>query len=202
MRDVRTQLEKHGVDAFNMSDLALARFADAVLIEADKVPKVKTTAKSAIPVDKLMSEAKKYKSAEEFVKKQEPIYHGADQRNIDALNKNGVKILSPEEKIKLPSTGGGNYGISMTTDKVTAKNYSQALGNKNIGEFYLNPKAKVKTISGYIDEVYTPAELENLAKTYDVIKSSASENEVRVLTNNGAVTKSQLTDIWNKANKK
>jgi hypothetical protein len=150
----------------------------------------------------LLIEAKKYKSAEEFVKKQEPIYHGADPRNIDALNKNGVKILSPEEKLKLPSTGGGNYGISMTTDKATARNYSQALGNKNIGEFYINPNAKVKTISGYIDDIYTPAELEKLAKNYDVIKSTASESEVRILTNNGAVTKSQLTDIWNKANKK
>ncbi len=156
------------------------------------------TSKVSPDLQPLAKEAQKYSSAEEFVKAQEPIYHGADQRNIDALNKNGVKILSSEEKVKLPSTGGGNFGISMTTDKATAQNYSGAMGNKNVGEFYLNPNAKVKTISGYIDDVYTPAQIEKLAKSFDVIKSTASENEVRILTNNGAVTKSQLTDIWNK----
>jgi hypothetical protein len=178
-------------------------------VENKGIPKTKSQlteiwnkANKNVDIEPLIQEAKKYKSAEEFVKKQELIYHGADPRNIDALNKNGVKILSPEEKLKLPSTGGGNYGISMTTDKATAQNYSQALGNKNIGEFYINPNAKVKTISGYIDDIYTPAELEKLAKIYDVIKSTASESEVRILTNNGAVTKSQLTEIWNKANKK
>jgi hypothetical protein len=221
----RQVLEKNGVDTAKMNTVELAQFTDNALSIANKKPgqsKTNQPTQNAkinaqnIPISKsipqktavgqvensLISEAKKYKSAEEFVNKQEPIYHGADPRNIDALNKNGVKILSPEEKLKLPSTGGGNYGISMTTDKATAQNYSQALGNKNIGEFYINPNAKVKTISGYIDDVYTPAELEKLAKNYDVIKSTAPEMEVRILTNNGAVTKSQLTDIWNKANKK
>lgn len=39
MRNVREQLDKRGVPAFDMTDRAVANFADYVLIEAEKIPK-------------------------------------------------------------------------------------------------------------------------------------------------------------------
>lgn len=150
-------------------------------------------------VSSLEQEAKKYKSAEEFVKAQKEIYHGG--AGVDAL-KNDVNILSPEEKLKMPSSGGGNIGLSTTDNKNYAIQYSQSIGGRNdVATLYINPKAKIYDIGNkHIDE-FSSDELTKLAEKYDVIKSS-EENEYRIITKNGAVTKSQLTDIWNKAHGK
>lgn len=152
------------------------------------------------PLSALKQEARKYKSAEEFAdKKLIRVYHGADKRNIEALN-NDFKILTPEEKLKYPSTGGGNIGLSTTTDINTAKQYSQALGNADVGEFYLSPKAKILKTKEYIDDVYTAQDVENLQKQgYDAIMSTADESEVRILSNKNVLTKSQLTDLYNQS---
>ena len=191
--------QKAGKLTTQQAEQAVKELSNIKVVENVEQPKLVIPERTVEP-SKL--DPKNFKTAEDYVKAQNVVYHGTDQRNIDALNKNGVKILSVEDKIKLPSTGGGNYGISMTTDKATAQNYSQAFGNKNIGEFYINPNAKIKNITGYIDDVYTPDQIEKLAKQgYDVIKSTAEESEVRILTNNGALTKSQLISEWNKAQK-
>ncbi len=60
-KDIRTQLEKLGVDAFNMTDRKIADFADAVLNKAK-------FSEATIPKDlqPLAKEVMKYKSAEEF----------------------------------------------------------------------------------------------------------------------------------------
>ena len=197
--DVIKAEQKAGKITSQEAEQAVKELSNIKVVDNVEQPKLVIPERTVEP-SKL--DPKNFKTAEDYVKAQNVVYHGTDQRNIDALNKNGVKILSVEDKIKLPSTGGGNYGISMTTDKATAQNYSQAFGNKNIGEFYINPNAKIKNITGYIDDVYTPDQIEKLAKQgYDVIKSTAEESEVRILTNNGALTKSQLISEWNKAQK-
>jgi hypothetical protein len=193
---------KDGVDHFVI-------YNKAVLSTAPTIDRTKLTGKALdTPSAKIVRQADIAQakasgmSFDEWVKGQRKVFHGAAQGNIDAMNKNGVKILTPEEKLKFPSTGGGNVGISMTTDKITAQNYSLAMGNKNVGEFYLNPKAKVKDISTYIDDTYTASDLEKLQKQgYDAIRSTAEESEVRVLSDKALKTHSQLKAEWDAVNK-
>lgn len=145
----------------------------------------------------LLNEAKKYKSAEEFVMAQgTPVYHGG--AGVDELNKS-VKILSPEEKLKYPSSGGGYVGLSTTADKSYAQQYSKNIaGREDVAELFVSPKARVKKIVGNIDD-FSANEITALSKKYDVLKS-VDDNEFRILNANAVKSKSQLTDIWNKAN--
>ncbi len=117
------------------------------------------------------------------------VYHGTSKEQVDLLKKD-FKIYSPEEKLKFASTGGGNIGLSFTTDKDIAQRYAESLGKESgIFESTLNPKAKIKKIDTYIDDTYTGTQLEELQKQgYDAIISTASENEVRILNPNALST--------------
>ncbi|MBP6949290.1 MAG: hypothetical protein KBB50_04465, partial [Candidatus Pacebacteria bacterium] len=157
--------------------------------------------KSKVKSSDLSTEAKKYKSAEDFVKAQgTPVYHGG--AGAKEMTKK-LKILTPEEKMKYPSSGGGYIGLSTTDVKSYAQDIAQTMtGNRNdIAEFYINPKAKVLNIKDKHVDDFSSDEIEKLSKKYDIIKSN-QENEYRVLTENGVLTKSQLEELWNKANKK
>lgn len=59
------------------------------------------------------------------------VYHGGDIENLTALL-NDFKILTPDEKRKLASTGGGNVGLSTSLDKNKAKRYSSVFGNNYV----------------------------------------------------------------------
>uniref|UniRef100_A0A6H1ZN54 Uncharacterized protein n=1 Tax=viral metagenome TaxID=1070528 RepID=A0A6H1ZN54_9ZZZZ len=145
----------------------------------------------------LAQEARKYKSAEEFVKGQIKVYHGGS--GIDELGK-GIKILSPEEKLKFSTSGGGYVGLSTTLDREYAQQFSKNIGGtKKVLEIYINPKAKIKEISGAIDDM-SADEISVLSKEYDVLKS-VEENEFRILNADVAKTKSQLTDFYNQVTK-
>ena len=148
----------------------------------------------------LIKEAKKYKSAEEFIKTQgTPVYHGgAGAKNMtEKLN-----ILTPEEKLKYPSSGGGYIGLSTTDVKSYAEDIAQTMtgSKKDIAEFYINPKAKVLDIKDKHVDDFSADELEKMAKKYDVIKSN-QENEYRIITENGVLTRKQLEDIWEQSKK-
>jgi hypothetical protein len=113
------------------------------------------------------------------------IYHGGDIQNLKSLLKNFV-ILSPEEKLKLPSTGGGHIGLSASTIKEKALNYSLAFGNDKVLVMELLPSAKVLKIKKEIDSL-TYIELEDLQKKgYDFIieDHNDAENEIRILNSN------------------
>lgn len=140
----------------------------------------------------------KGKSLEDFLKAQgTPVYHGG--AGIDELNK-GVKILSPEEKLKLPSSGGGFIGLSTTADKNYAKQFSKNIaGREDVAELFISPNAKIKEISGAIDDM-SANEIIALSKKYDVLKS-VEENEFRILNADILKTKSQIETIWKEANK-
>lgn len=172
-------------------------FIDTDLLTGKK-PATKSIAGSKT-VDTLVVEAKKYKSAEEFVKEQGiPVYHGGG--GVDKLNKS-VKILSPKEKMAYPSSGGGYIGLSTTGDKKYAQQFSTNIaGRKDVAEMFINPKARIKEIIGGIDEM-SPDHIVRLSKEYDVLKS-IDDNEYRILNADVVKTKSQLTNIWNQAHKK
>lgn len=149
--------------------------------------------------DDLLQEAKKYKTAEEFVKAQgSPVYHGTNAEfDVFEGGHRGVKV----------DTNGGFY---FSPYKKTAENFG-----KNVKEVFLdikNPKiAKTYREIGTLKK----ADIEQAIKEgYDgyYFKPSAEDlksgymqpyNEEWVAFKPEQIkTKSQLTDIWNKANKK
>lgn len=161
-----------------------------------------------IPVS-LEQEAKKYKSAEEFVKAQgTPIYHGTTNESATAIEKGGFKIMDKQR--------GGRYtgdGVYFTPESSGASNFSGEKGK--VLEAYLKTK-NFKTV--YLPENnidWQPgSDLVNEWKQkYDgvIIKSRDTDtktgkvvdewvNEIVSFKPEQIKTKSQLIDIWNKAN--
>lgn len=147
----------------------------------------------------LAEEARKYKSAEEFVKAQPTAYRGEGGSNVaqgKALLAEGKHFASDAE-------------------------YPKGFGK--VGEYVLKPNAKVLDLGdstfaeisqklGIPERIYiSPKELSTIAKEkgYDVVKytgeykSTGKQFSHTVdLTGDSYITKSQLTDIWNKTNKK
>lgn len=166
------------------------------MIDFDEIGKAVTPKKK---VSSLEQEAKKYKSAEEFVKAQPTVYRGEGGSNVaqgKALLAEGKHFASDAE-------------------------YPKGFGK--VGEYVLKPNAKVLDLGdstfaeisqklGIPERSYiSPKELSTIAKEkgYDVVKytgeykSTGKQFSHTVdLTGDSYVTKSQLTDIWNKANKK
>ena len=147
----------------------------------------------------LLQEARKYKSAEEFVKAQgTPIYRGEGGSNIaqgKALLAEGKHFASDNE-------------------------YPKGFGT--VSEYVIKPNAKVLDLGdstfaevskklGIPERRYiSPKELSALAKEkgYDVLKYNGEYKSTGKqfthfvdLTGDSTITKSQLTDIWNKAQK-
>lgn len=169
-------------------------------------PKVnpKTAPETAIvrKVDPLIQEAKKYKSAEEFMKAQgQPVYRG------------GIDLS--KEKIT-------NAGISVSKGKNVAEDFAKQNGGK-VEEIIILPNAKIvdysdipnikfKNLNDYSPEldtgnrqIWKDLEVEyqkaiDWAKLngYDGVKLPL-EGETRVINPDVLKTKSQLTDIWKKA---
>lgn len=163
-----------------------------------KNPKLGMSIEDVSKSNPLLQEAKKYKSAEEFVKAQgTPLYHGG--AGVDEISKT-VKILTPEEKLKYPSSGGGYVGLSTSPDIKYAKQFSRNIaGTDNVAEIYLDKNAKIFNLpkNKAIDDM-SAGELSKLSTKYDAIRS-VNDNEVRLLTDN-VRTKQQLQSIWEKAN--
>lgn len=160
--------------------------------------------------DPLLQEARKYKSAEEFVNKQSKVYHGTNVKNADMIEKD-FRILSPEEHNKFPTTvvGDTQIGLSTSRDKGIADYFNslQPTGKGKTVELYLSPKTKIYKLPdgiNAIDELGTKKLQELKKQGYDAIEDVSNiggESEIRILNSNVALTKSQLTDLWNKANK-
>lgn len=148
----------------------------------------------------LLQEAKKYKSVDEFIKAQgTPVYHGGS--GVKELSRE-FRIATPEEKLKFASSGGGYEGLSFSTDRGIAKNYSRNIGNTDeVFEGFINPNAKIKRMDlkgGTPDDL----DLEALRRQgYDAIQDigDKAEREFRALTERAIITKPQLIDIWKKA---
>ena len=117
------------------------------------------------------------------------IYHGGDCDNLKSLYKNFV-ILTPEEKMQYPSSGGGNFGLSATIEKSIAKKYSSVFGCKYVLSLKVNQNAKflfIDTEGEGIDQLYSYDDLEKLADSgYDAIMETddGAEKEVRILKPN------------------
>ncbi len=160
----------------------------------------------------LIQEARKYKSAEEFVKAQgEPIYHGTTAENASKIEQGGFKIMDTQRN--------GRYsgdGVYFAPESNSVAHFGGEKGK--VIEAYINQK-NFKTVfipEGNID--WQPGnELVNEWKRagYDGIVMKLRDtdsitgkvmdewvNEIVSFKPDQIKTKSQLTDIWNKANKK
>jgi hypothetical protein len=180
------------------------------IISDSYAPKIKTVepleqeAKTKSQLEQIWKEAKKYKSAEEFVKAQGTLVY------------RGGTDLS-KEKIK-------GAGISVSKGKNVAEDFVKQNGGKieeividqnaKIADYSNVPNVKFKNLNDYSPEldtgnkqIWKDLEIEyqkavNWAKEngYDGIKLPL-EGETRIINKDVIKTKSQLEQIWKEANK-
>jgi len=151
------------------------------------------TPKGVIPEGNLLEEAKKYKSAEEFIKAQgEPLYHGSPTDRLNTGVRGGYST---------PNDAG--KGIYFTDDLQRAKEYSQVGGLKTatVTEARLNMKNPIEVTGKFIDKKLVA---EAKAKGFDGIINKNVEgiqgyNEYLVFDKSQVKTKQQLTDIYNQS---
>lgn len=137
--------------------------------------------------------------------KSDTFYHGTNAENARSIMKTGFKRGSelPEETFR-----GGGYGkmqssISLAETPKDASRFSTLTKDGEIVEAKLKPNAKVVSIDGVEDAVELEDYISYLKKQkVDAVYIGGGEKEL-VVINPKAITptKSQLTDIWNKANK-
>ena len=176
----------------------------------------------------LLTEAKKYKSAEEFVKSQPTVYHGTSLENANKINSEGFRTGAG----KGVSGETSNDFIYATENKVSADRYvSDRLGIKNPTTVSGSFNGKVLVIPGKMADFEAFGEASKklgvpLGKDsqgsltmldmpaikramqeqgYGAISFSdryANGSKALAILPDQIKTKSQLTDIWKKANKK
>ena len=177
-------------------------------MEPPKLPQVGKTA----PLEALKAEARKYKSADEFVASQgKPLYHGTNSQ-FDKYDPNIARNNG--------EMGGNLWGFGQYTSPNigTAKNYG-----KNVMEYYGKPKnpldlSKFKTKQELADHLDmsedaivmlngTPTASQSQAAQfsshardagYDAIVGNKGQ-EIVLLDNSSLITKQQLTDLYNQA---
>jgi hypothetical protein len=179
-------------------------------------PLLKPAMKPIESVDsKLLQEAKKYKSAEEFVNNQPSYFHSTDAKNVPAIEQGGFKASVGERS--LASKGDMTSGVFLYDEVGSADVFGQnfvrqgkkpaTIETKVNGKIY---DANTQTKYGWEDDLQTqeiasnPKIIEQLKKDGFVgVKSTElGTNATFVFEPSQIKTKSQLTDIWNKANKK
>lgn len=167
----------------------------------------------------LIQEAKKYKSAEEFIKAQgTPVYHGTDISSADSISKSGVKIMG---------NGNAESGISLSTNKKISNIFSGKDGK--ILDLVISPDAKLMNgdefdsiLGKLVREKKMPYKTKQEQSIVDSMAAKEAKklgydgvdwrgqsegieslsDEIRVWNTDKIKTKSQLQDIWNKAHGK
>jgi hypothetical protein len=148
----------------------------------------------------LEKEARKYKSADEFVKAQPKVYHGTDAKFDEFdVSKSGTSFNLSEG------------GIFFVKEKDTANAFASLLkgDEKRVVEGYI--QAKKPKIIDLKNEVFYPiennkiiAEAKKAGNDVVIFKNVKGSDSYKtdytvVIDNNAVKTKSQLTDIYNQA---
>lgn len=140
--------------------------------------------------NKLAEEAKKYKSAEEFVKAQPKVYHGTpetfDEFNTDITGDGAIWFTESVDEIRANKTGG----VSKAGQKI------------NEMERVIKPNVKLAT--GAIEDKANGSD-DLIAQGYRGVVYPAGEYGDYTHTklwfpNEDTMTRKQLEDIWKKAN--
>ena len=149
----------------------------------------------------LSNEAKKYKSAEEFVKARTNAYHGTAV-DFKTFSKDFIGDNQPAD------FGRGFY---FAKDKASALGYAKEAGGNKVMDVNLDIKNPAKNkdllapdVQSAIDDGMGFKDVGEVlkAKGFDGIEYTRADGTVEytVFDANKIKTKSQLTDIWNKAN--
>jgi hypothetical protein len=155
--------------------------------------------------DPLFEEAKKYKSAEAFIKAQgEPLYHGTNKK----FKKFDI------EKSGIVQHADWGLGIYLTPNKDHAMNFAKVAGGNIVMEVYTpntkyidgNELLKDQDFQDVLDDgmgFSTPKEYLN-EKGYDGVnfKNPQGFEEYVIYDPNKIYTKEQLKELWTEANKK
>lgn len=138
--------------------------------------------------------------------KSDTFYHGTSAENARGIMSSGFKNGGqlPEDTFR-----GGGYGqiqnsISLTETPKDASRFSTLSKNGEIVEAQLKPNSKVVSIEGIEDAVDLEDFIPYLKKQkIDAVYIGGGEKELVVINSKViSPTKSQLTDIYNKAHKK
>ena len=170
----------------------------------DIIPLDSTKAKPSAKVGgmkNLETEAKKFKTADEFVKAQPKLYHGTTEK------------FDKFDTSKVGRSVNDKEGIFFTNNKDLAERYTyDPFRDKRGGvmEVVVDIKKPLEVEAGGNAVFYFQKNKDSILKKakkggYDGIKvynKDGGENVIIALSANQTKTKSQLTDIWNKANKK
>lgn len=154
-------------------------------------------------LDDLREEAKKYKSAEEFVKAQ------GTRTGVEVRDKIGTKLQDPYTAEYLPTNSDGTITLYHSTTKEGAEKIKQSgiFGSKTEGgDIYFTTNKKGYGGIGKDKDVVLAFNVDPKKIKFDDVY----RGELHLKGNNTDIggikpvvikTKSQLTDIWNKANK-
>lgn len=175
----------------------------------------------------LVQEARKYKSADEFVEAQVKnegvlnVFHGsrdfADYNNVVYHQLD----LKADPALREANTGGNRVGLSTSKTYKTAKDFAFETGGQAVTKYVIRNDDKVYKLRGKTLDDLTEAETKELSKKYNAIydvDNIGGESEVRLLNYDNVIdtkrqmtptgaediteeTKSQLTDIWKQAQK-
>lgn len=201
--DILTNLQKVVKNEVTPDEVA------AKVNAAVESPKVETPeAKVETPDDPLLQEARKYKSAEEFTNSSPSYYHVTDSANASSIEKGGFTGKVGERS--MASKGDMQGGTFLYPEKESAGGFSKNFKNPATIETKVNGKiydANRETKYGWEDNLQTqeiasdPKILAQLKKDgYVGVTSTELGTPATFVFDPSAIkTKSQLTDIWKKA---
>ena len=155
----------------------------------------------------LIEEAKKYKSAEEFVKKQPniaeytPLTEQQTNRNIKLLNESGIPVKSGEDILTLYH-GTNEKGVKGITESGTLNPFSYLATDKNASKGFVFGKG------GDVLEIKVPVKDAGFVQTSMAgAKGATIQNPVRLVKGKDGIwraeqwkTKAELENTWYKAN--
>jgi len=165
--------------------------------DATKVVSPKEKVKDILSTEptKVVEKPESYKTKEDFAEAH-VVYHGGDADFIKQLESG--KGFNPTAE-REAGTGGNFYGLSTTTNRKMAKDFSgSATQNPAVATLYISPTARVLDFKGrdgeFLDSM-SEEEVAELAKKYDVIRdvdNIQGENEVRILNPKVLVNKKDI----------
>lgn len=174
----------------------------------DQIVKYDSKTSSSIeenPKSRIFDEARKYKSAEEFVNNKVNIYHGGDNAfDASKVTSQGISTTKDKELASnfIGPDGGVLNELSLSDN---AKILKEADIPKDLQSSYMK---EAKILEGNYSQrlqksvIAKQQEIIDYARKngYDVV-DIPFENELRIINPEVLKTKSQLTDIWKEANK-
>mgnify|MGYP000219764396 CR=1 FL=1 len=167
-----------------------------------KLPTKDASLSSVNNTTDLLSEAKKYKSAEEFVKAQgTPVYRGGVDLSKEKITNSGISVSSGKNVANdFVKQKGGTVQEHLISPEAKIINYADVpnVKFKNLNDYSPELDTGNRQIWRDLEVEYQKAVDWAKAKGYDGVKLPL-EGETRIINPEVLKTKSQLEDIWKQA---